>query len=70
MHHQFRHPGPIVVPCSQIQIADDLPAVSTQEVFGAVIRQLSQNLFTYGSDQIECSCRGDEFAYLLLLVSV
>jgi hypothetical protein len=70
MHHQFRHPGPIVVPCGQIQIAEHFLAVSAQEMFGAVSRQLPQNLFTDGCHQIEFSCCSDEFAYLLLLVGV
>ena len=39
-------------------------------MFGAVIRQLPQNLFTDGCHQIEFSCRSDEFAYLLLLIGV
>ena len=70
MHHQFRHPGLIVVPCGQIQIANDFPAVGAQEVFGAVICQLPQNLFTDRRHQIEFSCCSDQFAYLLLLAGV
>jgi hypothetical protein len=39
-------------------------------MFGAVLGQLPQNLFTDGCHQIEFSCRSDKFAYLLLLVGV
>ncbi len=70
MHHQFGHPGLIVVSCGQIQIADDFLAVRAHEVFGAAIRQLPQNLFTDGCHQIEFSCGSYKFAYLLLLVGV
>ena len=69
MHHQFRHPWPIVAACGQIQITEHLLAVSTEEMLGAVSRQLPQNLFTDGRHQIEISCRSDDVAYLLLLVA-
>jgi hypothetical protein len=76
MHHQFRHRRPTVVPAGQIQIADDFLAAGTrvgtggQQVVGAVVRQLPQNLLTDGCHQIKFGCRSDEFANLLLLVGV
>ncbi len=39
-----------------------------QQVFGALMCQLAQNLLADGCHFIEFSCRADEFAYLLLLL--
>ncbi len=55
VHHQLRHRGPILRLGGQIQIAEDLLAacVGGQQMLGAVMRQLAQNLLTDGCHPIE-----------------
>ena len=73
MHHQLRHGEAIFLPRSKIQITDDLFAAARiatggQQVLGASIRQLPQNLLADGCHFIEFGCHADEFTYLLLLL--
>ena len=75
MHHQLRHGEPVFLPWSKIQIADDpiIPAAwigtGGQQVLGALMCQLAQNLLADGCHAVELRCGADKFTYLLLLVS-
>jgi len=73
MHHQLRHGEAIFLPRSKIQITDDLSAAAwiatgSQQVRGASMRQLPQNLLADGCHFVEFGCHADEFTYLLLLL--
>ncbi len=76
MHHQLRHGEPVLLPRRKIQITND-PLVSLaaawigtggQQVLGALMCQLPQNLLANGCYVIELCCGADEFTYLLLLL--
>ena len=76
MHHQLRHGEPVVLPRRKIQVAND-PRVSVvaaawigtggQQMLGAMMCQLPQNLLANGCHVVELCCCADEFTYLLLL---
>ena len=71
MHHQLRHGGRILLPWRKVQVTDDSfaagwIATDGQQVLGALICQLPQNLLADGCHLIELPCHADEFTYLLL----
>ncbi len=71
MYHQLRHAEPMLLFRGEIQIADDslAPAWMTiggQQVPGAAMCQLPQNLLTDRCYFVEFTCRTDQFTYLLL----
>jgi len=74
MHHQLRHAEPIFLPRRKIQITDDSVAAAAgitaggQQVPGAPMCQLPQNLLTDRCYFIEFRRHADEFTYLLLLL--
>lgn len=74
MYNQLCHAGPILLSRRQIQIADDFLAGTArrrtdgQQVLGASMGQLPQDLLTDRCNVVEFSCRGDKFTYLLLLL--
>jgi len=76
VHHQLRHAEPIFLPRRKIQVTN-YPLVSLaatgimaggQQVPGAPMRQLPQNLLTDRYHFIEFRRHADEFTYLLLLL--
>ena len=71
MHDQLCHCRPVLPVRGQVQIAEDLLAtfISGQQMSGAVVRQLAQDLLTDGCDRIEFGCGSDEFTDMALLVS-
>lgn len=71
MYHQLRHAEPILLARGEIQITDDSLAAawmttSGQQVPGAAMCQLPQNLLADRCHFIEFTCRTDQFTYLLL----
>ena len=73
MHHQLRHAEPILLSRGEVKITDDSLAAarmttSGQQVLGAAMRQLPQNLLADRCHFIELTRRTDEFPYLLLLL--
>ena len=64
MHHQFGHGGRL----REVQVAGDVVAVDGQQVFGAVVRELSQHLIADWGDAVSLFRRGDQFLDPLLLV--
>ena len=74
MYHQLRHAGSIFGPWGEVQVTDDFLAgpvrvrTGDQQVVGTVIANSRRTCSPTGATLSNSACRGDEFAYLPLLV--
>jgi hypothetical protein len=65
MHHQLSHGGRL----GEVQITGYVVAVDGQQVFGAIVSELSQHLIADWRDGVGLFGRGDQVADPALLVA-